>query len=200
MLAEAAARALEPVRLGRLHHDQGAHRLTDRSDAPKPGVPREIVSSRERHRRRRRQPRFHPDLRTRRDPGWQILLVERDPDVRRKRTAGGRDEQPDRVPGSQIIDRFDPARHIANCRAAEPRLRHPIRAHPNQCATEGRRQREPAERAARAAAAQDKADQRQRRRCAEEGCPLVLRVKREPRRDSAPSWRGRGPASAQREP
>ena len=113
-------------------------------------------------------------------------VVERDADVRRQRATGGRDEQPDRLPGGQIVDGFDPARHIDDCRAAEPRLRHPVRASPNQRATEGRRQGEPAERTARAAAAQDKTDQRQRGRYAEERRPLSLRVEREPRRDTAP--------------
>ena len=91
-------------------HRHRPHRLADRAQSPEPGVAREIVGAGKRHRRRRREPGLDPDLGARGDPCGKLVLVDRDPHVRRKRRIAGRKGQPHRIPGRKIVDCHRPCR------------------------------------------------------------------------------------------
>ncbi len=136
MLAEALADAVQPARLGRSNDGNFAQRLSDGADAPEPGIAREIVGSGQRHRRRRREPGSHADHGSRCDALWKLVLVDRNPNPRRKPGIVGTDKQPHRFPRSKVVDAHDPARDFGDHWPIEARLRDPGRARPDQRAAE----------------------------------------------------------------
>ena len=123
---------IEPAARAGLDQLDRPQRLADRADAPEPRVAGEVIGPRHRHRRRRHQPRAHPNDRAAHQPLRRLVLIDRYPQPRRQRRVAWRQGQADRALGDHRLDPFDPGLERRDDWPIEPRRGDPFGPRPDQ--------------------------------------------------------------------
>lgn len=184
MVAEPVAHSFEAARAAGAKLLDRPQRPPDPADLPEPGVAREIVAARQRHRRRRREPRAQAHGRSLADVLGRALLLDRHSHPWRQLRIDRRQRQPDIALGDQALDPLDARVEGGDERPIQPRRCHPNRAPPHQRAAQHQREREPASGALRSAAAHSETGESDPAADCQQRHPLRRRIEHEPGGDA----------------